>query len=400
MDRVKSSGATVDNKFTDGDPAQNIPATTLEEKWHNDVQEEICAVIENAGISLDPADQTQLLQALMALFNSNTSAANLAINGALDDWFSGMGVVQINDSAALSCDDASGDLALTINAYRNADGVWVEKWPNPSLTPVQLRLSGGALSFYIGSVGGGGSITWLLQFEYSENESLLLSPVRHRGASVAHYIEDIDAAVDEKIWRLLTDAGVMALQTLNDDESIVSNTITLTRSALGIAVNLVADSFRVSTDNGVTFSDVLLDNSGAQAGVVGGRQYIEENYGKFPTPFTYSSSSGPAGGIWASIGPTGSGASYIWPTLDNVPANAKAVLLAVELATSSGAFHLKRGDAPVPSDGRRTMAFIEDYTQGLGYITVPINELNRFDIKIYYGNSSASSYIYLCGWIK
>lgn len=68
MQRVNAAGATVDNKFTNGDPGLGIPATTLEQTWHNDVQEEICAVIEGYGVTLNGAQQNQLKQSLDARF--------------------------------------------------------------------------------------------------------------------------------------------------------------------------------------------------------------------------------------------------------------------------------------------------------------------------------------------
>lgn len=53
--------------FTNGDVIGGIAATDLDEDWFDDVQEEIANVIEGAGIALDGADKTQLLQAVQAL---------------------------------------------------------------------------------------------------------------------------------------------------------------------------------------------------------------------------------------------------------------------------------------------------------------------------------------------
>lgn len=66
MQRVNAPGATVNNMFTNGDPALSIPATDLEQTWHNDVQEELCNAIEGLGVSLNGAQRNQLLTALSA----------------------------------------------------------------------------------------------------------------------------------------------------------------------------------------------------------------------------------------------------------------------------------------------------------------------------------------------
>lgn len=52
--------------FTQGDPVQGLPATVPGQDFLNRVQEELCNVIEEAGITLDPADDTQLNQAIDA----------------------------------------------------------------------------------------------------------------------------------------------------------------------------------------------------------------------------------------------------------------------------------------------------------------------------------------------
>ena len=67
MKRTDAFGATVDNKFTNGDPATAVPATRVDASWLNAVQEEIAKVIEGAGLALNPAVDTQLKQAIALL---------------------------------------------------------------------------------------------------------------------------------------------------------------------------------------------------------------------------------------------------------------------------------------------------------------------------------------------
>ena len=53
--------------FTGGNPASGTPATVVTADWANATQEEICYVIEAAGIVLSKYDRTQLYQALQRL---------------------------------------------------------------------------------------------------------------------------------------------------------------------------------------------------------------------------------------------------------------------------------------------------------------------------------------------
>ncbi|SFW54325.1 hypothetical protein SAMN03159376_02091 [Pseudomonas sp. NFACC09-4] len=64
MHRIDGPGATVDNKFTEGDPVSAVPATEVTGDWLNAVQEEIAAVIVSAGLTLNKANNAQLLAAI------------------------------------------------------------------------------------------------------------------------------------------------------------------------------------------------------------------------------------------------------------------------------------------------------------------------------------------------
>lgn len=69
MHRIDGPGATIDNLFTEGDPTQGMPATTVTGAWLNAVQEEIANVVDGAGIDLNKLDNTQLLAAIRRLIN-------------------------------------------------------------------------------------------------------------------------------------------------------------------------------------------------------------------------------------------------------------------------------------------------------------------------------------------
>ena len=70
MHRIDTSTATPDNKFTEGDPAIPVAATTVSAAWLNAVQEELVAVITGAGLELKKSDNGQLWQAIGQLITN------------------------------------------------------------------------------------------------------------------------------------------------------------------------------------------------------------------------------------------------------------------------------------------------------------------------------------------
>lgn len=73
MHRIDAPSATVDELFTEGSPAGGIPATSVTADWLNDLQEEVCNVVEAAGINLQKGNRTQLLTALQGGFGGNVA---------------------------------------------------------------------------------------------------------------------------------------------------------------------------------------------------------------------------------------------------------------------------------------------------------------------------------------
>lgn len=66
MHRVDAPGS-VTGLFSDGNPAIGQQATQVRAAWLNDLQENICYLIEQAGIALEKGDETQLKAAFDAL---------------------------------------------------------------------------------------------------------------------------------------------------------------------------------------------------------------------------------------------------------------------------------------------------------------------------------------------
>lgn len=68
MKRISTSTA-VDNKFVDGNKATGQKATKLNAEWFNQLQEEICKLLEAAGITVGAGDaDNQLMQLFTSLF--------------------------------------------------------------------------------------------------------------------------------------------------------------------------------------------------------------------------------------------------------------------------------------------------------------------------------------------
>ncbi|HEY1035534.1 MAG TPA: tail fiber domain-containing protein [Pseudoxanthomonas sp.] len=87
MHRIDGAGATIDNKFTEGNPTTGIQATVVTADWANAVQEEIANVIEGAGVVLNKAQNNQLALAISSMIaaaggggGSGTGEANTGSN--------------------------------------------------------------------------------------------------------------------------------------------------------------------------------------------------------------------------------------------------------------------------------------------------------------------------------
>lgn len=78
MHRIDGPGATVDNRFTEGDPVSGIQATVVTDDFLNDVQEEIISVLAAAGITPVKGTQDQLYKAISGLSQTQKNTAFIA----------------------------------------------------------------------------------------------------------------------------------------------------------------------------------------------------------------------------------------------------------------------------------------------------------------------------------
>jgi len=126
------------NRFTDGNPSLSIAATVVEETWLNNVQEEICNVVEDAGITLDGSDEDQLLEALRIIIG----LGGVQITGDILDNQSSFvnltGVLfdkTLVKSAKFLCDimrrddgQSATELFEITAIYNEEDDTWAVRW--------------------------------------------------------------------------------------------------------------------------------------------------------------------------------------------------------------------------------------------------------------------------------
>ncbi|WP_299733962.1 hypothetical protein [uncultured Endozoicomonas sp.] len=68
MHRIDGTGATTDNRFTEGNPQAGVPATVVTADWLNSIQEELVAVI--GAEKLEKGRTDQLLEAINDIMGS------------------------------------------------------------------------------------------------------------------------------------------------------------------------------------------------------------------------------------------------------------------------------------------------------------------------------------------
>lgn len=83
MQKIAGDGATVDGHFQPADAGLGQVATEITAPWLNAVQDELVNVVQAAGITLNVADNAQLLAAIRAL-QAIVGRRNFLVNGAFE----------------------------------------------------------------------------------------------------------------------------------------------------------------------------------------------------------------------------------------------------------------------------------------------------------------------------
>lgn len=122
MHRIDGAG-NVAGEFVHEDAATNRPPTEVTADWLNAVQEELAAVIVSAGLTLDKANNGQLLAALLARFALLTSLTGYVTAQQLADAINSIGAVDLSGLASLAGN--AGQVFSVANAV--ADGHAVPK---------------------------------------------------------------------------------------------------------------------------------------------------------------------------------------------------------------------------------------------------------------------------------
>lgn len=119
MHRIDHPTAAPGNLFTEGNPATATPSTTVTDDWLNDVQENVCAVIEAAGLALEKGTGTQLRDAIQAMLIAGQKA--VVINGATFEASVSNGEVVRWDAGNNRFDEAIADGTANNRAVGIAD---------------------------------------------------------------------------------------------------------------------------------------------------------------------------------------------------------------------------------------------------------------------------------------
>jgi hypothetical protein len=140
MERIAGPG-NINGQFSEGNPALGQQATMMTAKWANDVQEELCTVIIEAGIDLDGEAQNQLYAAIVAL-----------VAGVVGDGSGAVPTTRTITAAGLAT--GGGDLAAdrTITVPK-ASAAEVAAGTNDTKAVTPLALQGGVGGSLMAGVG-------------------------------------------------------------------------------------------------------------------------------------------------------------------------------------------------------------------------------------------------------
>lgn len=159
MDRIQHSSATSTHQFTEGDPGNGVPATTVTAIHMNGVQNELVHIIEQAGLTPDESNHTQVLQALGELFLAKDAESSTPVLEVLaSNAVSGILTLDLGTratSVVVVVKGNSSGSAMTLRlagTVPSGSTVTVFNW-NPA--PLNVALSSGILTGNSGSMSQG-----------------------------------------------------------------------------------------------------------------------------------------------------------------------------------------------------------------------------------------------------
>lgn len=131
MHRIDTSTAQTDkfgkgkNGFTNGDPTTGRLATALNSDMWDAVQEEICAVIEGAGVTLDKAKHDQMYQAIVSLITKAVPDALLRTKNLSDVADAAKALANIGGYPSTGGALTNNGAVITLKAKTAGSGVYL-----------------------------------------------------------------------------------------------------------------------------------------------------------------------------------------------------------------------------------------------------------------------------------
>lgn len=149
MHRIDGPGATVDNKFTDGDPIGGTQATVVTDDWMNDVQENLIAVLTAAGETPAKLNYSQLTNSISKLYRDRKATFAQDIGSA--------NTIIANFTPAILFPVVDGTLITIVIAASNTSATTL----NASGTGATSVLGLGGMPLQGGELTAGGRATFM-----------------------------------------------------------------------------------------------------------------------------------------------------------------------------------------------------------------------------------------------
>ena len=185
MQRINTPTKAIDlfgpNKhgWTAGNPATNTSATQQSEDWFNAIQEEVCNVIEGAGLSINPTSRTQLREAIVSMITSGGTTGGLKrsfslTSGAPLREYGNVSAATIGYIAIGTIYNSSLNLATGVWSGRDIAGIcWAEK----------INEAGGVKEYWFAADAAAGVVpSWTLVFSM---DTATGTPLSASGSEVA-----------------------------------------------------------------------------------------------------------------------------------------------------------------------------------------------------------------------
>lgn len=296
MHRIDGPGATVDHKFTEGNPATAVAATTVTDDWLNAVQEEVASVIEFGGGALDKNNNAQLLAKIQSLIAAAIpSNVPQGIRGA----FSNLKASATGLSAAVSVTVDELTLENGSSAFRTLAAVSITpSFANaPGINGMDVGAAGSQAAstwYYVWAIWNGTTLAGLLSLSSTAptmpagyTYKALVSVVRTDSTANKYPISFIQAGLD---WQYKPAAGSNLVGAV---PQVASGSTSSTVTAIGLtavvppiatAVDVLASlsvangNVGVGPSNAYTILPARLANPSASAAAnSGGRRFVLES---------------------------------------------------------------------------------------------------------------------------